>query len=88
LNLRTIGMTFAAFMSMAAAANARADSRIWLEDALPAGAKPEGEAWNFVSSNPSPLSGAKAHQSPIASGMHQHYFTGSTDIMKVPAGST
>src|SRR5207302_154568 len=48
---------------------------VWVEDAVPSGAAVSGtdsEGWNWVSSNP--FSGALAHQSILAAGMHQHYF--------------
>jgi hypothetical protein len=49
---------------------------VWIEDALPRGAVPsdQGEEWDWQSSEPQPFSGAAAHRSPLANGMHQHYF--------------
>jgi hypothetical protein len=49
---------------------------VWSEDSVPQGAVPTGENenWTWVSANPTPYSGALAHQSAIAGGMHQHYF--------------
>jgi hypothetical protein len=49
---------------------------VWFDDALPQGAliDTNAEAWNWVSSNPSPQNGTVAHQSTIASGMHEHSF--------------
>jgi hypothetical protein len=50
---------------------------VWFEDTLPAGASPNasgGDAWNWVTSSPAPYSGARAHQSNIVSGLHEHSF--------------
>jgi RHS repeat-associated protein len=44
------------------------------------------EGWNWVTSNPSQLSGAQAHQSPLASGIHQHGFLGATNTLAVGSG--
>ena len=59
----------------------------WMDDALPAGATPAG-SWNWVGSNPPPYSGSLAHQSTLAAGVHQHYFSGATDALQVQAGDT
>ncbi|MCX6923355.1 MAG: hypothetical protein NT154_09130, partial [Verrucomicrobia bacterium] len=61
---------------------------LWVDDALPAGAIPSGvgEAWNWISSNPSPFSGTKAHQSDIVTGMHKHAFDYATDPFPVNLG--
>lgn len=58
---------------------------IWVEDQLPAGAVPlgDGETWNWVSTDPAPLSGKLAHQSIVAAGMHQHFFQNATDTLLV-----
>jgi Glycosyl hydrolase family 9/Cellulase N-terminal ig-like domain len=50
---------------------------VWFDDAVPVGAVPDadnGDGWNWVNSNPAPYSGKVAHQSNLASGMHQHFF--------------
>ena len=44
------------------------------------------EGWKWVSSNPSPYSGAVSHQSNNVSGLHQHYFWGATQTLQVNAG--
>ena len=36
------------------------------------------DAWSWVSGNPAPYSGTLAHQSAVASGVHQHYFWNAT----------
>jgi Zn-dependent metalloprotease len=59
----------------------------WMDDALPAGAT-TGGSWNWVSTNPAPYSGSLAHQSILAAGVHQHYFTNAAAPMQVPAGGT
>src|ERR1041385_363468 len=46
---------------------------VWFDDPLPSGAQPggdNGDGWNWVNT-PTPFSGKVAHQSNIASGMHQ-----------------
>ena len=50
---------------------------VWFDDALPAGAGASaagGDSWNWVSSNPTPHSGTKAHQSSASAGLHSHSF--------------
>ena len=59
----------------------------WFDDALPAGATPFN-AWNWVDTAPTPYSGGLAHQSTLAAGLHQHYFTGATAPMQVLTGDT
>ena len=51
---------------------------VWIDDAVPAGAvaMPENDGWLWVSADPAPVSGTLAHQSPIKSGLHSHYFDG------------
>ena len=53
------------------------DSFVWIDDQLPAGATGVGvgaDTWNWVSASPAPISGTRAHQSALASGLHEHYF--------------
>ncbi len=62
---------------------------VWVDDALPAGAVAAadgGDAWNWVSSSPTPNSGSLASQSMIAAGEHQHYFSGATATLQIGAG--
>ena len=63
---------------------------VWLDDAAPAGATlaGTGEGWSWVSSNPAPFSGARAHQSALLSGLHQHYFYNATSTLSVAVGDT
>ena len=61
----------------------------WVDDALPAGAiagADGGDSWNWVSSNPTPVSGSLANQSSAAAGLHQHFFTYATNAMTVNKG--
>ena len=58
----------------------------WIDDAVPAGATPAG-SWNWVSTAPAPYSGGLAHQSTLAAGFHQHYFTNAAASLQVPSGS-
>jgi uncharacterized repeat protein (TIGR01451 family) len=65
----------------------------WFDDALPGGAVPnqQDDVWTWVSSNPSPFSGTKAHKSFVASSgdpikYRAHYFTGATQTMAVDPG--
>jgi len=59
----------------------------WIDDDLPAGATPGG-SWNWVSTDPAPYSGGLAHQSTLAAGFHQHYFTSAAVPLLVQAGDT
>lgn len=62
----------------------------WVDNSIPAGGVPGsngGDAWTWVSSNPTPLFGAGvAHQSNINPQEHQHYFDGATATFTVNAG--
>ena len=64
---------------------------VWVDDAVPAGALPAsdgGDAWNWISSNPTPYSGTQAHQSVLAGGEHQHYFYNATATLSVAVGDS
>ncbi len=64
---------------------------VWVDDSVPAGATAAadgGDAWNWVSSNPSPNTGALSSQSTIAAGTHQHFFTGATATLPIVTGDT
>jgi Tol biopolymer transport system component/subtilisin-like proprotein convertase family protein len=56
---------------------------IWFDDALPAGATPTAtdDPWTWVTTNPAPYKNTQAHQSPNATGLTQHSFTGATSTM-------
>ncbi|HXT11980.1 MAG TPA: glycoside hydrolase family 9 protein [Candidatus Angelobacter sp.] len=61
---------------------------VWFDDALPLGAAADWNVdnWNWTGANPYPESGTLAHQSAIASGMHQQMFTGASQTMQVNTG--
>src|SRR5262249_37541811 len=62
---------------------------VWVEDTVPAGATQAadgGDAWTWVSGNPTPFSGGLASQSNIAAGEHQPYFYGASDTLSVSTG--
>ena len=59
---------------------------VWFDDALPAGAGGMGGTWNWVTSNPAPLSGTAAHQTALQAGHHSHWFGWSNNNLAVPAG--
>jgi hypothetical protein len=62
---------------------------IWVDDALPTGAvggADGGDSWNWVSSNPTPFSGALASQANVAAGLHEHYFAWATSTLGVGTG--
>jgi hypothetical protein len=65
---------------------------VWVEDALPAGATPAadgGDSWNWIGGNPSPYSGALAHQSALVAGAeHQHYFYNAAATLSVAVGES
>ena len=71
------------------AAAATGGGIVWVDDAVPSGATAtgNGEGWNWISSNPAPYFGTLAHQSALAAGMHQHYFTGATTTLPVGVGN-
>lgn len=60
-----------------------ANDTVWFDDSLPAGASTMvggGDSWNWVtgptySPRSGPLSGARAHQSALVAGLHEHAFT-------------
>lgn len=49
---------------------------VWFDDDLPAGAKPNGEAWKWTAAADGPVfSGRRAHLLNTGAGKSQHYFT-------------
>jgi hypothetical protein len=61
----------------------------WVDDALPAGATSGGEggdSWNWITSNPTPYAGSRAHQSSTGGGLHQHYFNWAEEPLSVSEG--
>ena len=64
---------------------------VWVDDLLPAGANPDsdgGDSWNWVTNNPTPLSGTLANQSSIATEEHEHLFTNATTTLPVSSNDT
>jgi len=61
---------------------------VWIDDAIPAGGKAEGnegaKSWNFVS-DPAPLSGSTS-SSRTSTGLSQHFFTGAKPPLKIGKG--
>lgn len=55
---------------------------IWVADSLPSGAEQynEEDGWNWLS-----LDGKYGHQSPLASGSHQHYFINASPTFAIDA---
>jgi hypothetical protein len=63
----------------------------WVDDSVPTGGATSadgGDSWNWVSSNPSPFAGTVAHQSALASGLHEHYFQNATKTLSIGVGDT
>lgn len=71
----------------AIAPDSRAET-IWVDDELPAGAGPSGleEGWEWIRTQPEPLSGRNAHRSALVSGLHQHFFQGAKVPLFVSVG--
>jgi len=64
---------------------------IWMDSAVPAGAMTGsfgGDAWTWVTSNPTPFAGTRVHQSAIVAGMHDHYFVGASSPFQIFTGDT
>jgi len=51
---------------------------VWMDDDTPAGALElnAGEGWHWITADPQPFLGFRAHESPLAASIHQHYFSG------------
>ncbi len=61
----------------------------WVDDAVPAGAgtgASGGDSWNWVSSNPAPYAGSRAHQSANVPGLHEHFFSWASSGLTVATG--
>jgi hypothetical protein len=76
-----------------AAGSFTADSPLvaWFDDALPTDAVPAssgGDDWTWIAANPAPHSGTRAHQSALATGLHEHWFTGASATLAVAPGDT
>ena len=62
---------------------------VWVDDAVPAGAITNAirDSWIWVTSNPTPYSGALAHQSAVEAGLHQHFFYAASATLSVSTGN-
>jgi len=63
---------------------------VWFDDALPAGAigYAENDRWNWLSADPAPFSGDRAHQADSAPGRHHHFFAFASTPLVAAAGDT
>jgi hypothetical protein len=63
---------------------------VWVDDMVPTGATVGGdkESWHWIISDPLPVLGAMAHESPPASGEHQHYFLNATNTLTPDTGDS
>lgn len=61
---------------------------IFINDSIPAGATAgvSDDAWNWVTTNPTPLLSNVVHQSNIFAGMHQHFFGGANTGLTINTG--
>ncbi|HSS19547.1 MAG TPA: discoidin domain-containing protein [Pyrinomonadaceae bacterium] len=71
--------------SIAGCALPPASDFIWVEDNVPP-AGTVSDNWNWVYSNPPPLSGIKSHQSGSFSGGQQHFFFGANTPLQINPG--
>ena len=63
----------------------------WVAGALPVSANPGangGDGWNWTASNVPPGSTALSHESNLATGLHEHWFTGAGATLDVAVGDT
>ena len=61
----------------------------WIQGSLPEGAVPHssgGDAWKWSAPGTPSHSAAAVHQSALASGLHEHWFTDATDTLSVNSG--
>ena len=68
---------------------ANAPDVVWMNGSPPLGAllgSDGGDAWNWINSTPPPPKGGLAHQSAIASGLHQHYFDHASSTLTIESG--
>src|SRR5476651_14019 len=78
-NLLAVGRSTVILLCLLAATSVRSlgGEVIWVDDRVPTGAAEfsnGGDAWNWITGNPTPVSGARAHQSNLLPGLHEHYF--------------
>jgi hypothetical protein len=61
----------------------------WIRGAAPEGAALHsngGDAWTWTTTDPSSRSGSPLHQSGLSPGLHEHWFTGTSEPLSVGAG--
>lgn len=64
---------------------------VWLDDTLPEGAATAvsgGDSWRWVTSDPPPFSGTRAHQSALHDGIHEHFFKSAETSLPVNTNNT
>jgi hypothetical protein len=69
--------------------NANSANIVWVNDVIPAGGSPGadgGDSWNWISGSPAPFLGSLSHQSAVASGEHQHFFSGANATLSIGTG--
>ncbi|MEX0268917.1 hypothetical protein AB3R30_07235 [Leptolyngbyaceae cyanobacterium UHCC 1019] len=89
--LATYGQIVSAGVVQGLQVDTEREDAVWFGDALPPGAKPfpeDGESWNWVATNPTPLAGRRSHQSPLTAGFHQHGFIGATNRLVIHPGDS
>lgn len=62
---------------------------VWFNDDIPVGAwtmASGGDAWNWVTANPTAFAGFRAHQTNLTTGYHDHTFTEASATMTAAAG--
>ncbi len=62
----------------------------WMDDTVPTGASTSAvnDAWNWISANPTPNSGTKAHQTAAGAGLREHAFNYAYSPLPVGVGDT
>jgi hypothetical protein len=63
----------------------------WLNGSLPADAVPQssgGDGWNWKTAEPAGPTGAPVHESNLADGLHEHWFTGASATLAIGAHDT
>jgi hypothetical protein len=83
------GKAYAGSTPPAHATAASGTETAWFDDAVPTGAvtmADGSDTWNWIASNPAPVSGTLAHQSSLAVGLHEHYFTSASVPFAVAVG--
>jgi hypothetical protein len=86
---RTTATPVAVNVSNVALSTVPVSNAAWVDDSLPAGAAgyaDGGDSWNWVTSNPAPFSGTRAHQSALATGLHDHFFNFATATLPINSG--